>query len=635
MILPTDYQNLIHVTRYSRWSDEVMRRETWDETTERYVNFWLARGLINNSIYNELYDSIYGLQVMPSMRCMMTAGEALTRDNVAGYNCAFLSISDVASFAEMMYILMCGTGVGFSVERQYTNKLPELPSELHNSRTTIVVGDDRIAWARGFQMLLNCLYLGEIPQWDLSELRPAGTRLKIFGGRSSGPGPLEDLFKFTTSVFRRAVDDDRRRLTSIECHDICCKIGEVVVSGGVRRSALISLSNLSDDRMRMAKSGNWYDATPWRALANNSATYTERPDSSIFIDEWRSLIQSKSGERGIYNVRAAQRQAARSGRRRADFHFGTNPCSEIILRDMQFCNLSEIVARPADSLDNLLDKARLATIIGTLQSTLTDFRFLRADWKRNCEEERLLGVSLTGITDHPILNGGNGTAVLADWLEEIKDVCIATNREWADSLGINRSTAITCVKPSGTVSQLVNSASGIHTRYARYYIRRVTLDTKDPVCQMLKDSGFPGKPASSQHDRSWLFEFPMKSPDTCLTRHDLSALEQLELWMVYQEHWCEHKPSCTIYVKDSEWMDVGAWVYRNFDKISGLSFLPSIDGETIYAGVTPYEEIDEQTYEQLKAVLPKIDWSLLLKYETTDETTSSRELACTAQSCEI
>jgi len=385
----------------------------------------------------------------------------------------------------------------------------------------------------------------------------------------------------------------------------------------------------------MAKSGNWYDATPWRALANNSATYTERPDSSIFIDEWQSLIQSKSGERGIYNVRAAQRQAARSGRRRADFHFGTNPCSEIILRDMQFCNLSEIVARPADSLDNLLDKARLATIIGTLQSTLTDFRFLRADWKRNCEEERLLGVSLTGITDHPILNGGNGTAVLADWLDEIKDVCIATNREWADSLGINRSTAITCVKPSGTVSQLVNSASGIHTRYARYYIRRVTLDTKDPVCQMLKDSGFPGKPASSQHDRSWLFEFPMKSPDTCLTRHDLSALEQLELWMVYQEHWCEHKPSCTIYVKDSEWMDVGAWVYRNFDKISGLSFLPSIDGETIYAGITPYEEIDEQTYEQLKAVLPKIDWSLLLKYETTDETTSSRELACTAQSCEI
>lgn len=635
MTLPTDYQNLIHVTRYSRWSDEAMRRETWDETTKRCVNFWLARGLINNTIYNELYDSIYGLQVMPSMRCMMTAGEALARDNVAGYNCAFLSISDVASFAEMMYILMCGTGVGFSVERQYTNKLPELPSELHNSRTTIVVGDDRIAWARGFQMLLNCLYLGEIPQWDLSELRPAGSRLKTFGGRSSGPGPLEDLFKFTTSVFRRAVDDDRRRLTSVECHDICCKIGEVVVSGGVRRSALISLSNLSDDRMRMAKSGNWYDATPWRALANNSATYTERPDSSIFIDEWRSLIQSKSGERGIYNVRAAQRQAARSGRRRTDFHFGTNPCSEIILRDMQFCNLSEIVARPADSLDNLLDKARLATIIGTLQSTLTDFRFLRTDWKRNCEEERLLGVSLTGITDHPVLNGGNGTAVLADWLEEIKDVCIATNREWADSLGINRSTAITCVKPSGTVSQLVNSASGIHTRYARYYIRRVTLDTKDPVCQMLKDSGFPGKPASSQHDRSWLFEFPMKSPDTCLTRHDLSALEQLELWMVYQEHWCEHKPSCTIYVKDSEWMDVGAWVYRNFDKISGLSFLPSIDGETIYAGVTPYEEIDEQTYEQLKAVLPKIDWSLLLKYETTDETTSSRELACTAQSCEI
>lgn len=635
MTLPTDYQNLIHVTRYSRWSDEAMRRETWDETTKRYVNFWLARGLINNTIYNELYDSIYGLQVMPSMRCMMTAGEALARDNVAGYNCAFLSISDVASFAEMMYILMCGTGVGFSVERQYTNKLPELPSELHNSRTTIVVGDDRIAWARGFQMLLNCLYLGEIPQWDLSELRPAGARLKTFGGRSSGPGPLEDLFKFTTGVFRRAVDDDRRRLTSVECHDICCKIGEVVVSGGVRRSALISLSNLSDDRMRMAKSGNWYDATPWRALANNSATYTERPDSSIFIDEWRSLIQSKSGERGIYNVRAAQRQAARSGRRRADFHFGTNPCSEIILRDMQFCNLSEIVARPADSLDNLLDKARLATIIGTLQSILTDFRFLRADWKRNCEEERLLGVSLTGITDHPVLNGGNGTAVLADWLEEIKDVCIATNREWADSLGINRSTAITCVKPSGTVSQLVNSASGIHTRYARYYIRRVTLDTKDPVCQMLKDSGFPGKSASSQHDRSWLFEFPMKSPDTCLTRHDLSALEQLELWLTYQEYWCEHKPSCTIYVKDSEWMDVGAWVYRNFEKISGLSFLPSIDGETIYAGITPYEEINEQTYEQLKSALPKIDWSLLLKYETTDETTSSRELACTAQSCEI
>lgn len=635
MALPNDYQSLIHVTRYARWSDALNRRESWAETVERYIEFWYTKNLITREVAAELYNSILGLQVMPSMRCMMTAGAALDRDNVAGYNCAFLSISDVASFAEMMYILMCGTGVGFSVERQYTNKLPELPNELNSSRTTIVVGDDRIAWARGFQMLLNCLYLGEIPQWDLSELRPAGARLKTFGGRSSGPGPLDDLFKFTTSIFRRAVDDDRRRLTSIECHDICCRIGEVVVSGGVRRSALISLSNLSDDRMRAAKSGNWYDATPWRALANNSATYTERPESSIFIDEWRSLIQSKSGERGIYNVRAAQRQAARSGRRRADFHFGTNPCSEIILRDMQFCNLSEIVARPADSLDNLLDKARLATIIGTLQSTLTDFRFLRADWKRNCEEERLLGVSLTGITDHPVLNGGNGPSELADWLGEIKDVCIATNREWADSLGINRSAAITCVKPSGTVSQLVNSASGIHTRYARYYIRRVTLDTKDPVCKMLKDSGFPGKPASSQHDRSWLFEFPMKSPDTCLTRHDLSALEQLDLWLMYQEHWCEHKPSCTIYVKDSEWMEVGAWVYKHFDKVSGLSFLPSIDGETIYAGITPYEEINEQTYEQLRAVLPKIDWSLLLKYETTDETTSSRELACTAQSCEI
>lgn len=387
--------------------------------------------------------------------------------------------------------------------------------------------------------------------------------------------------------------------------------------------------------MRGAKSGNWYESTPWRRLANNSATYTDRPDSGIFLEEWRALVQSKSGERGIYNVRAAQRQAARNGRRRSDFHFGTNPCSEIILRDMEFCNLSEIVARPADTFDNLADKARVATIIGTLQSTLTNFRFIRPSWKQNCEEERLLGVSLTGITDHPVLNGSEGDDKLASWGRDLKDVCIETNREWADRLGVNRSTAITCVKPSGTVSQLVNSASGIHTRYARYYIRRVTLDSKDPVCRMLRDSSFPGKPANPGDDRSWLFEFPMKAPETCLTRHDLTAIEQLNLWMTYQENWCEHKPSCTIYVRDNEWMEVGAWVFNNFDRVSGLAFLPSIEGETIYAGISPYEEIDEQEFYRLSFKLPGIDWSLLLNYETDDETTGSRELACTAQSCEI
>lgn len=635
--LPSEYQAFIHTTRYARWLDSEGRRERWPETVQRYVSFFKDRyPWIKDDIWNEIYSYIHGLQVMPSMRCLMTAGPALDRDHVAGYNCAFGAVDNIHIFSEFLYILMCGCGVGFSVERQHINKLPELPESLDESNHIIAVEDDRIGWARALHLLISCLYSGEIPGWDLSRVRPAGARLQTFGGRASGPEPLENLFKFCVATFAQAVSDQRRRLTSLECHDLVCRIGEAVVSGGVRRAALISLSNLSDDRMRSAKNGNWSESTPWRSIANNSAVYADgRPSTDVFLSEWTSLYSSKSGERGIYNIRAAQAQARRTGRRNPDFHFGCNPCSEIILRPNQFCNLSEIVVRPADSLDNLLDKARVATILGTLQSTLTEFRFLRPIWSHNCEDERLLGVSLTGIMDQETLSGSMGTEALEIALQSLKECTLETNREWSEKLSIGPSASITCVKPSGTVSQLVDSASGIHTRYARHYIRRVQLDRKDAVCSMLVDQGFPCKPLPYNPEHTMIFEFPMKAPEHAILRHEVTAIEQLELWLTYQDHWCEHKPSATIYVREHEWMAVGAWVYENFDKIAGVSFLPYVENETIYAGIAPYEEINELEYKRLAKEIPSIDWSKLEKYEFEDHTTAIRELACTADSCEV
>ncbi len=630
--LPTDYQQYIHTSRYARWRDDLGRRETWPQTVGRYMNFWmtkdLSKPLLDIQTFDEINKAIIDLEVMPSMRCLMVAGKALDKDNVAGYNCAYLVMNRVRAFDEILYILMCGTGVGFSVERQYINELPEVPKELHETDTTIVVADSKIGWAKSYRELISLLYSGLVPKYDLSKLRPAGTRLKTFGGRSSGPDPLGALFDFTINTFKKAVG---RKLNSLEVHDIVCKIADVVVVGGVRRSALISLSNLTDERMRHAKSGAWYIDAPERALANNSVCYTEHPDVSAFLKEWRALYESKAGERGIFSRVAAKNHVARIGRRDAEHDFGCNPCSEILLRDRQFCNLTEVVVRPNDTLDDLKRKVRVASILGTLQSTLTDFRYISNKWKENCEEERLLGVSLTGIMDHRVLSGVDLNDPKA-WLKELKNVCIETNKEWAARLGINPSTAITCVKPSGTVSQLVDSASGIHPRYSQYYIRRVRSDSKDPLTQFLKDSGVPMEDDLTKPGSVSIFSFPMEAPSSSVLRNDLTAIEQLELWKVYAEHWCEHKPSVTIYVRESEWLDVAAWVYKNFDIMSGVSFLPHSDH--IYKQA-PYEEITKEKYDELVAKLPKVDWDKFKEYEQGDNTTSSQELACTGGTCDL
>lgn len=592
-------------------------------------------------------SSIKDLEAVPSMRCLMTAGKALERDNVAGFNCSYLAIDHPRAFDELMYILMCGTGVGFSVERQYVSKLPEVADELHPCDTTIVVADSKVGWASALKQLISLLYSGQIPKWDLSRIRPAGARLKTFGGRASGPDPLDDLFHFTVDVFKGAAG---RKLNSIECHDLACKIADIVVVGGVRRSALISLSNLTDDRMRRAKSGQWWEDNPQRALANNSACYTEKPDLASFMKEWESLYESKSGERGIFSRVASQKQAERNGRRDSGYDFGTNPCSEIILRPNQFCNLSEVVVRATDTFDDLRRKVRIASILGTLQATLTDFRYLRPIWKRNTEEECLLGVSLTGIMDHPILNGtetpcsettlrffGNDTAAdyglyeLPDVLEALKETAIETNKEWAAKLGINASAAITCVKPSGTVSQLVNSASGIHPRFSTYYIRTVRGDRKDPLSQMMVDQGVPHE-EDVINPSNWVFSFPQKAPENAVCTDDVGAMEQLRLWDIYQRHWCEHKPSITVYYTDNEFLEAGAWLYKNFDSVSGISFLPRTEHTYKQA---PYQDIDMETYEKLVAEMPEINWSLLSTYEQEDNTEGSQTLACVGNSCEL
>jgi ribonucleoside-triphosphate reductase (thioredoxin) len=624
--LPTDYQSFIATSRYARWLNDENRRENWRETVERFIAN-VVKGKVDVRTEDDILFAMLNLEVMPSMRSVMTAGPALTRDNTAGYNCSYLPVDDMKSFDEAMYILLCGTGVGFSVERQYISKLPEVP-ELYTSEDIIVVHDSKEGWAKGLRKLIAMLYSGEIPTWDVSKVRPAGAKLKVFGGRASGPAPLVDLFNFVVGKFKEA---QGRKLSSLEAHDIMCYIGQVVVVGGVRRSAMISLSNLSDDRMRNAKSGSWWEHHGHRALANNSVAYTEKPDMETFMREWLSLVESKSGERGIFSRVAAKKQAAKNGRRDTGFEFGCNPCSEIILRPYEFCNLSEIVVRATDTYDDLERKVKIATIIGTIQSTLTNFPYLRKVWAKNTEEERLLGVSLTGIMDNKLLTHAN--AGLDATLERLRDVAVATNAEWAERLGIPVSTAITCVKPSGTVSQLVNSASGIHARHSAYYIRTVRGDNKDPLTQFMKDQGIPSEPCVMKPDSTTVFSFPQKSPEGAITRNDMTALEQLELWLTYQRHWCEHKPSVTITVRDNEWMEVGAWVFKHFDEVSGVSFLPHSDHSYQQA---PYQECSKHDYETLLSVMPdRIDWARLSEYETEDTSKGTSTFACAGGSCEI
>ena len=629
-LLPTDYQTFIATSRYARWLDEKGRRENFGETVDRYMDNVVAPLLTEEAdwtTYEELREAILGLGVMPSMRSLMTAGPAATRDNTCMYNCSYLAVEDIRAFDETMHILLCGTGVGFSVERQFISKLPEVP-DLVESGTTIIVEDSKEGWSKALRQLIALLYSGDIPKWDVSSVRPAGARLKVFGGRASGPAPLLDLFNFTVNTFKKATG---RKLTSIECHDILCKIGEVVVVGGVRRSAMISLSNLSDDRMRSAKSGEWWKFNPQRALANNSVSYTEKPDSLSFMKEWLALVESGSGERGIFNRQASKKQAARNGRRDTDYEFGTNPCSEIILRPAQFCNLTECVVRATDTIETLSEKVRLATILGTIQSTFTKFPYLRKKWTTNTEEERLLGVSLTGIMDNPLMTLKNKG--LDKTLEHLKEVAVATNKEWSAKLGIPVSAAITCVKPSGTVSQLVDSASGIHARHSPYYIRTVRGDNKDPLTQFMKDQGIPHEPEKSKPDQTTVFKFPHKSPKGAVCTKDMTALEQLEMWMVYQRNWCEHKPSVTINVKNEEWLDVQAFVYKHLDEMSGVSFLPFDDHTYEQA---PYTNVGKSDYNMLKSIMPKrIDWSKLSEYEKEDNTAGSQTLACSGDSCEI
>jgi ribonucleoside-triphosphate reductase len=632
--LPTDYQNFIALSRYARWKDDEQRRETWLETVDRYFDY-MQKHLhvkhkynITKALREKLNDAIVSLGIMPSMRALMTAGVALDRCHVAGYNCSYIPVDSPRSFDECMYILMCGTGVGFSVERENVDKLPIVNEHFEESTTVISVADSRPGWAKAFREMIAMLYVGQIPKWDVSEVRPAGARLKTFGGRASGPAPLEDLFKFCIDIFKNAKG---RRLYPVECHDIMCKVGEVVVVGGVRRSALISLSNLGDDQMRHAKSGQWWENEGQRALANNSVAFKGKPEMGTFMREWTALYESKSGERGIFNRQSAKVKALENGRRDANYQFGCNPCSEIILRPYQFCNLTEVVARETDDMLSLKDKVRMATILGTFQSTLTDFKYLRKVWKDNTEEERLLGVSLTGILDCPVLSPDNSN--LESNLEILRTVAVETNKKIAKDLGIPQSTAITCVKPSGTVSQLVDSASGIHARHNPFYIRTVRGDNKDPLTQFMKEAGIPAEPDVMKPDSVSVFSFPMKSPTGAITRTEMTAIEQLDYWLIFQRHWCEHKPSVTISVKEHEWMDVGAWVYKNFDEVSGISFLPFSDHTYAQA---PYQDITEDKYTELHSKMPvSIDWSKLANFEKEDTTSGSKELACTAGVCEI
>ena len=636
MSIQNPYENFIALSRYARWMEDKNRRETWEETVDRYFLFMLDHLFESNGyepsskLIKELKDAVYNRDVMPSMRSVMTAGKALKRENVSGYNCAFLPVDNARSFDEAMYILMCGTGVGFSVEYKYINKLPALPETLEKSNSVVIVDDSKEGWAKAYREFLSLLWAGQIPQIDISKVRPAGARLKTMGGRSSGPQPLVNLFDFTVQVFKNSLG---RNLKPIECHDLMCKIGEVVVVGGVRRSAMISLSNINDIEMAQAKAGNWWEKNAQRALSNNSVAYSRKPEMQQFIAEWKSLYDSKSGERGIYNVAAAQKQAAKYGRRDPDIHYGTNPCSEIILRPYQFCNLSEVVLRENDTPETVAEKVRLASILGTWQSTLTDFKYIRKIWKDNTEEERLLGVSLTGQFGNKFFSGKDGLTKLADTLDRLREYAVEINIEEAGKIGIPASAAVTCVKPSGTVSQLVGVSSGMHPWHSDYYIRTVRGDKKDPMTTFLMDSGIPVEDDVTKPKDTAVFSFPVKAPKNAITRDKLSALQQLEIWLVYQRHWCEHKPSITVSVREEEWMEVGAWVYKHFDEVSGISFLPYSEHTYVQA---PYQEIDEVVYNEIVEKMPKnIDWTALSLYELEDSTTGSQALACVSGECEI
>ena len=620
------YQQYIHKSRYARYMDAEKRREEWEETINRYVSFFTERNQIDDTMAEELYNAIYDQKVMPSMRCMMAAGTALKRDNVAAFNCSYLPIDSPRSFDELMYILMCGTGVGFSVERDYVNQLPVIADSFHDTKSTIVVSDSKVGWASAFRELISLLYAGKVPKCDLTKVRAAGARLKTFGGRASGPQPLADLFNFSVDLFKGAAG---RKLTSLECHDLVCKIADIVVVGGVRRSALISLSNVTDNRMANAKNGEWYITNGQRALANNSAVYSEKPDFDTYSSEMKRLYDSKSGERGIFSRIAAQKIAARNERRDATHKFGTNPCSEIILRPYQFCNLSEVIVRADDTVQTLKEKVRVATILGTLQATLTDFRYLRNIWKKNTEEEALLGVSMTGIMDCKLTNGSTGEAALGKLLSTLRGVAVETNKHWAEALGINQSVAITCVKPSGTVSQLTDSASGIHPRFSEYYIRTVRADKKDPLATAMLEAGFPYE-EDVMNNSNWVFSFPQKAPEKAITVESMGAMEQLRLWKTYQDHWCEHKPSMTCYYNDDNFFAVCQWIWENFDSVSGISFLP--EAEHVYKQA-PYQKIDKVTYQKLLKEMPKqFEWDI---EETEDNTEGMQTLACVAGVCEI
>ena len=633
--LPSLYQQFIHLSRYSRWIESEKRRETWNETVARYFDFFenhlkeSQEYSLSKQLRNELEDAVLNLEIMPSMRSLMTAGEALSRDNVAGYNCSYIAVNRVRAFDEILYVLMCGTGVGFSVERQYVEKLPTIAENFSTTETEIVVEDSKAGWAKSYKELISLLIAGQIPKWNLKKIRPAGARLKTFGGRASGPAPLHDLFKFTSDTFKRAAG---RKLTSIECHDLVCKVAEVVVVGGVRRSALISLSNLTDEKMRDAKVGQWWEANPQRALANNSVAYKEKPDIGVFMEEWISLYKSKSGERGIFNRDACKRTVAKLGDRRdPDYEFGVNPCSEIILRDREFCNLTEVIVRATDTPETLERKVKLATILGTWQASLTHFPYLSSEFKKNCQEEALLGVSLTGILDNEMLRANNKNT--EEVLTKLRKISIDVNKDWAKKIGINPAAAITCVKPSGTVSQLTDSASGIHPRHSQYYVRTVRADRKDPLCQMMMDMKFPHEPCVMKPDTTMVFSFPVRSPGS-ITRNDITAIEHLEIWLTFQRHWCEHKPSITITVKENEWMEVGAWVYRHFDEISGISFLPHSDHSYRQA---PYQECSLEDCSALEQVLPNsVEWSkTLVSYEKEDSTAGTQTFACSGDKCEL
>lgn len=636
---PTDYQAYIHLSRYSRWLPDEGRREIWPETVARYFDFFEEHLKENNNftldkkLRNELEEAVLSLSVMPSMRALMTAGEALKRDHMCSYNCSYIPVDTQRSFDEILYILMNGTGVGFSVEQKYTEQLPLIAEEFFESDTTIVVADSKLGWAKALKELVHLLYSGQVPKWDVSRVRPAGAPLKTFGGRASGPEPLVSLFKFCATTFKKAAG---RKLTSLECHDIVCKIAEIVVVGGVRRSALISLSDLSDDRMRMAKSGEWWKENIQRALANNSYVVKEKPDIGTFMKEWLALYESKSGERGIFSRAAAKAQAEKFGRRDPNHEFGINPCSEILLRPRETCNLTEVVIRAGDSLETLIQKVRWATILGTMQSTLTNFKYISKRWQENCEEERLLGVSLTGIMDCPLTNGAlsDRPDMPTEYiLERLREVAVQTNIEWAKKLGINQSAAITCVKPSGTVSALVDSSSGIHARHAPYYIRTVRADKKDPLAKMMVDFGFPVEDDITKPDHTFVFSFPIKSPENAIYRENMSAIDQLDMWLKYQRHYCEHKPSITVSVKEDEWMEVGAFVWRHIDEMSGVSFLPFSDH--VYQQA-PYQECTKEEYEEMLAKMPKeVDWSMLSIYEASDMTEGTQIIACTAGGCEM